>query len=156
MRRILKSLVGTSWGQQKETPYFLSGPCQIHQEKWGTRQNNKLRRIRDSTRTWKSSYQENRMWELKLCRLRIGHTVCTHEWILKQYDQPHCTECAVPLTVYHIITECREFRIERRRIFGREILNIRNFKDILGDNTSTCFNGDIYKFLNEIQYYRRI
>ena len=67
-----------------------------------------------------------------------------------------CTECVVPLTVYHIIAECPEFRIERRRIFGREMLDIRDFKVILGDKASTCFNGDIYKFLNEIEYYRRI
>jgi len=32
-------------------------------------------------------------------RLRIGHTRCTHSYLLTDADQPECTTCQCPLTV---------------------------------------------------------
>ena len=32
-------------------------------------------------------------------RLRIGHTRCTHSYLLTGADQPECTTCQCPLTV---------------------------------------------------------
>ena len=44
-----------------------------------------------------------------LARLRIGHSRLTHGHLMEGREQPYCEECIVPLTVYHIVTDCPEY-----------------------------------------------
>ena len=50
-----------------------------------------------------------RQEEFVLARLRIGHTMITHSYLLKREEQPHCFECDVPFTVRHFLLECGDF-----------------------------------------------
>ena len=86
---------------------------------WRGEINNKLRKIKTDTVTWKTSYQNDREWEVKLCKIRIGHCAFTHEWLLKKYDRPYCQECIVPLTVRHLLLECPEYSQKRRTCLRR-------------------------------------
>jgi len=74
---------------------------------WASVQENKLREIKDTTIAWNDSYRANRWEEVALCRLRIGHTLQTHEHIFSKKEPPTCQKCgATPLTVKHFLTQC--------------------------------------------------
>lgn len=52
-------------------------------------------------------------------RLRLGHTIFSHEWILKNPSQtPTCNHCNSSLTVKHILMECPLFSYQRHKMFG--------------------------------------
>ncbi|GLV40048.1 hypothetical protein CBL_02933 [Carabus blaptoides fortunei] len=74
---------------------------------WNNTTNNKLREIRDNTQRW--TVPEARKLQVTLCRLRIGHTLPTHGYLLQRNDPPICDNCSVPLTVNHIITQCQKY-----------------------------------------------
>ena len=75
---------------------------------WKSVQNDKLRKIEGSVMQWKSSEQNNRRNEVVLCRLRLGHTKLTHGYLMEGKDPPLCNICGVPITVHHILAECRK------------------------------------------------
>lgn len=41
-----------------------------------------------------------------MARLRIGHTVLTHKYVLDKEDPPKCQFCNDRLTIKHIIVNC--------------------------------------------------
>ena len=49
------------------------------QLQWQAADGVKLREVKDIIGEWSSSYHRSRKVEVKLCRLRIGHTRITHE-----------------------------------------------------------------------------
>ena len=87
------------------------------QTSWEGVQNNKLRDIKDTIKTWNYDACPNRLTEIVLCRLRIGHTLLTHRHLMEHRPQPFCGDCLVPLTVVHILTECPEYTEIRRRYY---------------------------------------
>ncbi|XP_057659284.1 uncharacterized protein LOC130895758 [Diorhabda carinulata] len=42
-------------------------------------------------------------------RLRINHTKLTHGYLMSSESRPVCRTCQVPVTVKHILTDCREY-----------------------------------------------
>uniref|UniRef100_A0A131YN93 Tick transposon n=1 Tax=Rhipicephalus appendiculatus TaxID=34631 RepID=A0A131YN93_RHIAP len=67
---------------------------------------------------WKSCRHKERFIEVILCRLRIGHTHLTHNFLLKKEDMPQCEKCIQPLTVMYILITCPHTETERRKHFG--------------------------------------
>lgn len=67
-----------------------------------------LHDIKLTTEVWSSSSRKNRLEEKALAKLRIGHTYLTHSFILQHGDRPQCSTCRTPLTVKHILIDCRE------------------------------------------------
>ena len=55
--------------------------------------------------------------DVVLTRLRIGHTIITHSYLIKQEDQPLCISCNKPFTVKHFLIDCFEFANVRRHFF---------------------------------------
>jgi len=51
-----------------------------------------------------------------LRRLRIGHTLLTHSYLLNRQDQPECSHCDCALTVAHVLLECNH-NVVRQRYF---------------------------------------
>jgi len=51
--------------------------------------------------------------EVAINRLRIGHIRLTHVFLMKKDDPPIGHTCNYPLTVNHILTECRNYEIQR-------------------------------------------
>nr|CAD7402320.1 unnamed protein product [Timema poppensis] len=69
---------------------------------------NKLRSIRDGVSRWPSSIRKSRREEVIVTRLRVGHTSLTHGFLLRGDPPPVCEFCDAPLSVYHILVECRK------------------------------------------------
>ena len=64
-------------------------------------------------------------------------------------NQPICLTCGIPLTVEHIITECRSYE-EDRILFN--ISN--NLAEALGPNSTSIDN--LYKFLIKTQLFVKL
>ena len=63
-------------------------------------------------------YQDTFRFAISIAhRLRIGHTRCTHTYLLTGEDQPECTTCQCPLTVKHILVDCFNFNDTRNKHF---------------------------------------
>ena len=60
----------------------------------------------------------SRQWDIHLTRLRIGHSLLTHGFLMERGPLPYCHDCIVPLTVRHILAECPSLSDERRLCFG--------------------------------------
>ena len=104
---------------------------------------NKLREIKETVRPWKSSSQNKRHEEVILTRLCIGHTNITHKFLMSTPHEPlpYCNNCQVPLTVRHILLECRKYTLFRNILFKTQTL-----VGILSENPDFCaFN--IFRFL---------
>ena len=122
------------------------------QEQWRNTTNNKLREIKTSVGPWESSSLPVRTHEVSLCRLRIGHTLYTQQYLMERREQPLCAVCGVPLTVKHFLTECREYRTVRYRIYGRHDLTM---SQILAD--TEAFNlPKLLEYLRSIDLYNKI
>ena len=73
-------------------------------------------------------------------RLRLGHTICTHQYILRNETNNTCT-CNEPLTIRHILCNCPAFNQCRIQLF-----NSNNPINILKDPSIDNINA-IYKFI---------
>ena len=120
-------------------------------EKWRNTPENKLREITDSTTELPNFSCSNREWERTLTRLRIGHTKKTHGFLMAQAERPYCEDCTVPLSVKHILLECPSFSSERAQFFPSHNLTLKN---LLVDESN--YNGNLYKFLKEINIFNEI
>ena len=65
-------------------PVIKSGVRKIWSEQWSEVENNKLREIKNSTEEWPSSNQPNPRDAKKLTRLRIGHTLFSHQHLMER------------------------------------------------------------------------
>ena len=88
------------------------------QQVWFNIQDNKkLRKIQSTTN--KAVFKLSRKDQMKVTRLRIGHTRLTHGYLLVAQEQPICVECTwdeddpVYLTVEHILLECGNYALDR-------------------------------------------
>ena len=60
--------------------------------------------------------------QVKMARLKIGHTRLTHEHRLKGVAEPMCQECNTILTVEHILLNCKDFATWRQGLMRRAAL----------------------------------
>ena len=111
---------------------------------------NHFREVTDTLSPLPTS-SENRRWEIRLARLRLGYTRLTHGYWMSQGERPVCEECTdgALLTVKHILVECQGYSQHRRRAFGREPVQLREILN-KGD---TAFGGSLYKYVNSIGIY---
>ena len=87
--------------------------------KWQTLWNNvpfnKLRSIKPTIGDSYNVCRTVRREEVILARLRIGHTRLTHSFLLKGDDIPVCIPCNKELTVQHVLIDCVDFDLIRRK-----------------------------------------
>ena len=102
----------------------------------------KLHSITPSLGEWQPNYRIDRK-EVNLARLRIGHTLITHSFLLKGEDWPLFTPCQEPFSVKH----CTDFRIIRSRFF-----HVNSVKDLF----DTAEPVRVFSFLKEIGLYNKI
>lgn len=90
----------------------------------------------------------DRQKSVVLHRLRIGHTVLTHGYLLERGEAPHCNTCNVQITISHLLTECREYDVQRRRhgIMG-QLQQLLSGKE----NFTSVIN-----FLKEVDFYENL
>ena len=115
-------------------------------------ENNKLKQIKPTIGIWHSSFQKERHSEVVLSRLRIGHTLLTHGYLMKTPHDPvpECPQCRTVLTVNHIFTECPTFDRQRMSSIGNKPL-----KEILSESPN--FSAyPIMKFLKNCNLLSKI
>lgn len=79
----------------------------------------------------------NRKEQISLRKLRIGHTLITHKYLLEKTDTPKCTTCNSNLRVDHIPTHCPRFAEERRTAVLCD--NLKDVPDVDPTNTRRLF-----------------
>ena len=78
---------------------------------------NKLKKFKPRVNPWKSIPGGNRKYEVKIARLRIGHTRLTHGHYMSRGRPPECTFCGMsPLTTEHILMNCLSTRPLRNQL----------------------------------------
>ncbi|GBM81353.1 hypothetical protein AVEN_50813-1 [Araneus ventricosus] len=85
----------------------------LWQELWDQQTYNKLRTIHPLIGMW--PIVPMRTFDVKLNRLRIGHSRLIHKHLLFGERCPACTTCQVDLTISHILVECPVFNNHRLR-----------------------------------------
>ncbi|GFV86019.1 RNase H domain-containing protein [Trichonephila clavipes] len=76
----------------------------IWQESWSQQLDNKLHSVKPVIGAW--PVMPMRRTDVKLTRLRIGHTRFTHRHLLFGERAPECPSCHVSYTVHHILIDC--------------------------------------------------
>ncbi|MEL6605957.1 MAG: reverse transcriptase domain-containing protein [Cyanobacteria bacterium J06614_10] len=115
------------------------------------REGRKLREIKKDVGKWKSSFNSNRRTETVLARLRIGHTNMTHAYLMQgQSNPPLCDTCNVPITVKHMLVECRKFNLHRNKYYTNPTL-----ADILAESNSFSVNK-LVNFLKDANLFHLI
>ena len=117
------------------------------QQCWNNNIHNKLLKIKPILGEWRRAFRRLRREQVIISRLRIGHTRLTHSFILKQEQQPQCLTCQSPCALKHILMECREFALIKKRFFIVNSL-IDLFKNVKID--------DVLSFLQETGLYQKI
>ena len=94
----------------------------------------------------------NRIWNVILTHLRIGHTKFSHGYLMDRSNLSYCEDCLVPVTLKHIIFECPNFQEERIEHFGSNAIDMC---DILCDG-NVGYGGDLYKYLHSINFLSKV
>ena len=84
-----------------------------------------------------------------MTRLRIGHTLLTHKFILDKEDPPKCMYCNDRLTIKHIIVNCPGLDHVREKI---GIAN--SMKEALADDKDS--SDKIIQLLQQIGLMKQI
>ncbi|GFU72589.1 RNase H domain-containing protein [Trichonephila clavipes] len=100
----------------------------IWQESWSQQLYNKLHSVKPVLGAW--SVIPMRRTDVKLTRLRIGHTRFTHRHLLLSEDAPECPSCKVSYTVRHILIDFPVFNNSRITFFNSSHLTL---PDMLGE-----------------------
>ncbi|GFU19453.1 RNase H domain-containing protein [Trichonephila clavipes] len=94
----------------------------IWQESWSQQLDNKLHSVKPVIGAW--PVMPMRRTDVKLTRLRIGHTRFTHRHLLFGERAPECPSCHVSYTVHHILIDCPVFNTHRMTFFHQSVLTL--------------------------------
>ncbi|GFW06952.1 RNase H domain-containing protein [Trichonephila clavipes] len=100
----------------------------IWQESWSQQLDNKLHSVKPVIGAW--PVMPMRRTDVKLTRLRIGHTRFTHRHLLFGERAPECPSCHVSYTVRHILIDCPVFNLHRITFFHTSVLTL---SDLVGN-----------------------
>ena len=114
---------------------------------WENIRNNKLKELLEFPNKLKHTSQANREWDIKVTRIRIGHTHLTHSFLMENGARPYCEDCIVPLTVKHFIAECPSHEDNRNQHYGRGQHTLTSMLD----RQKIAYNGPLFKYLTDIQ-----
>ena len=91
-------------------------------------------------------------WEdMKVTRLRTGHTRFARDFYFTGAGQPECDECGEFLTVEHLLLDCGNYYVQRRARFGIGNLTLPG---LLGGNDEML--KKVLNFFKDIGFYDRI
>ena len=119
------------------------------QRGWDKLRESKLRQLKPTIEPWLSAFRRNRLEEVLLCRLRIGHTYATHGYLLRGDDRPFCARCNAHLTVEHVFLKCSQLAGKRMRHLGC-IHASTNLKQLLGDHSKWVNSGSVFTFIKDV------
>ncbi|GFV21133.1 uncharacterized protein TNCV_4267661 [Trichonephila clavipes] len=110
----------------------------IWQESWSQQLGNKLHSVKPVIGAW--PVMPMRRTDVKLTRLRIGHTRFTHRHLLFGERAPECPSCNVSYTVHHILIDCPVFNHHRITFFHKSVLT---FSDLVGESPHTKIKSTV-------------
>ena len=67
---------------------------------------NKLKNIKSSVKQWYTPPNLSRRQNIAITRIRIGHTLLTHSFLISKDQPPICNTCQTRITIRHIFEEC--------------------------------------------------
>ncbi|WP_316399482.1 reverse transcriptase domain-containing protein [Bradyrhizobium sp. 33ap4] len=102
---------------QDLTPLVRRAFLRKWQSFWDTQTKNKLHLVKPQIGRSPSTTHVDRLREVTLARLRIGHTYMTHGFLLRSENPPDCPRCGCQLSVVHILLECPAFQSRREQCF---------------------------------------
>ena len=117
------------------------------QGEWESSSASKLQVVKPRLAPWASSSRMLRIEEVRLCRLRIGHTLAIHRYLLCGDPRPVCTRCGDHLSVSHVLVSCRCLVSERVRFFGSSRLTVKELLDDTSDHIT-----EVFRFLNHVSF----
>ena len=130
---------------------FLSVCSSYIRKKWQEDWDNivacKLKTIKPRLSPWASSLRKSRIEEVILSRLRIGHTLATHRFLLCGDDRPRCSRCGEDLTVAHVLISCRHLNQKRASLFGSTSPSLKELLDDCSDHIP-----QVFRFLSDIDF----
>ena len=103
----------------------------------------KLKAVKPEIGHWTCGYRRKRYEEVALCRLRVGHTHATHRHLLLGQQQPMCGTCNAPLSVRHVLVECPNYEVSRRRYFGVN----PSIAEMISHNVGAIQDGRLFEFI---------
>jgi len=136
LKRPIREAISTAW-----------------QHRWNNlgQEGRKLREIKGDIKEWKSSIYKNRRFETALTRLRIGHTNFSHSYLMEGRNiPPNCEQCNQPISVKHILVECRKYSRIRNKYYHNA-----NLSEMLG-NANNFSAYKLYLFLQETDILSKI
>ena len=103
------------------------------QDHWNHQPTNKLNEIHPTIKHAETPYFKQRRYDIVYCRLKIGHTRLTHEYLLKREAQPICSVCNNTITIKHILLDCPKYA--NKRLFTatnlHDLFNMSSPEDII-------------------------
>ncbi|GBN85376.1 hypothetical protein AVEN_45877-1 [Araneus ventricosus] len=103
---------------------------------WDLQIHNKLHSIKPTVCLW--PILSIREVDVKLTRLRIGHTRFTHRYLIFGERIPICSTCRVCFTVRHILVECPGFNSHRVQFFQSSSITMQDLveaRKLVNDRT---------------------
>ncbi|GFT69256.1 RNA-directed DNA polymerase from mobile element jockey [Trichonephila clavipes] len=119
----------------------------VWQETWDQQVLNKLHSIHPSTSHWAAL--PVRRHDVRLTRLRIGHTRFTHRHLLLGENAPECPSCKVPYSVCHILIDCPVFNHHRITFFHTSVFTL---SDLVGESP----HHNLFAFVLKIGFLHMI
>ncbi|GBN13043.1 hypothetical protein AVEN_74935-1, partial [Araneus ventricosus] len=104
--------------------FLISHLLSVWQQKWNLFTNNKLYSVKPSIGLW--SALPMRELDVKLTRLRIGHTRFTHRHLFLGQRAQRCPTCQADFTVQHILIECPSFNCHREYHFNSSSVTLQD------------------------------
>ncbi|GBO18593.1 hypothetical protein AVEN_59758-1 [Araneus ventricosus] len=126
---------------------FVSHLFSVWQQSWSLQSNNKLRSVKPLIGLW--PILPIREADVKLTRLRMGHTRFTHRHLLFGERAPLCPTCHENFTIKHILIECPSFKCHREYHFNSSSVTLQ---DLVGET----YHPNIFNFLKTIGYFMSI
>ena len=116
-----------------------------------------LKEIKPIAGLWSSSIRTNRREEIVLARLRLGHTVLTHSYIIDRLAPPLCPSCQLPQTVPHVLLDCQKYRRQRQLLqLQCRALNVpMTVSTVLGDGNRSVTDA-LFRFLKECELLSKL
>ncbi|XP_072398246.1 uncharacterized protein [Diabrotica undecimpunctata] len=100
-----------------------------------------------TSKLWKSKIP-NRVHQVIVTRLCLGHTRLTHGHIIGHTNPTLCENCNIPLSIKHVLVECPRYQLQRQ---DNHIIGSTN--EILGEN---CKIEHLVKFPKDINVFNKI
>ena len=118
-----------------------------------------LKTIKPVLGEWPSCYLSNRFLEVVLARLRIGHTNFSHSHLMSRSLVLSCRFCSddAPLSVRHVLLECRALSLSRRRFFPSlgSPPGVDDYRFMLADST-TFSPSPLFGFMSSVRLLYKV